>query len=168
MQRIYYRWRKAKGDPSVLQLRYRGGGRPKIDPVALRLVVEHCLQTGCSVMDAVRAIAPKGSAISIETLYKSLVASRGFVALQSSDRQLSKRRKRVEQIFFRNLTEHHKRFLKLQAALHRKMLGADERLKAQMIRERERLQQNWLRQDAGAISDRRRKLRRQFPQLGLA
>ncbi len=46
MQRFWYRWKNHR-DPSIFRLRYAGPGRPVVDPILLKLVVEDAFGRVC-------------------------------------------------------------------------------------------------------------------------
>jgi hypothetical protein len=159
MYRNWYRWRGPR-DASVFRLKYFGNQRPSVDPVLLRLVVEHCLKSGASLENALEAIRPAGAKVSIQAIYHA-VPKRARDSLWRSHKELLKRRMQLEGKLLSSHARLSKRFLKQRAELHRKLLDEDARLQTRLLRERERLQRKFLQSDARAVRQRE-KLQRKF------
>ncbi|MDQ3314791.1 MAG: hypothetical protein M3505_09235 [Verrucomicrobiota bacterium] len=155
LERFWYAWKRTK-DPAILDLKYNAVA----DPLLLRLVVEHCLQSGESLSEAVTALKSKGARISIQEVYRAIPAS-AIDSFARSHKRLVTRRHRLEQKFLQSDARAHRKLLKQRAELQRRFLREDVRLRRQMLNQRERLQKRFLQADAGAVK-RREQLQRRF------
>lgn len=153
MWRIFDRYKKV--GPAAFQLNYSSGQyRATIDPILLRLIVEHCLQTGAPLEEAVEAIQPPGAAkITIQKLYRA-IPKRALDSFSRTHRALLKRRSKLENAFLRSDAALHRRFLKCRSDLQARMLHDDAVLRRRLLRQREVLQNKFLAADAAAVKSR--------------
>jgi hypothetical protein len=172
LEGIWARYKKV--GPEAFQLKYSGdtslackrsqpqspdlcSQRGTIDPILLGLVVEHVLQTGASLEEAIESIQPANVAqLTIKQIYQA-VPKRPLDTLSRTHRALLKRRTKLENAFRRSDAAIRRRFLKGRAELQRRMLHTDEMLQRRLVSQREMLQKKFLAADAAAVK-RREKL----------
>ena len=163
LRRHWDQWKRTK-DASVFALKYKISERAKFDPILLRLVVEHCLQTGESLSGAVESLRRKGASISIRDIYRVLSA-RTAVYLARSHKQLTAKRKKLEKRFLQSVDRSNREFLKKQATLQRRVVKEDEKLQRRLIRQRDLLQNKFLQADARAVREREKLQRKALRDL---
>lgn len=159
LARIWSAW-KLRKDPSVLKLKYSGNSRVAVDPLLLRMVIEHCLQTGSPLSEAIEKIQPKGVTVSIAALYRAF-PKRALDSFSRSFKRLRRHRANLEKTFLRTDAQWRRKFLKQRSEFQRKALDQDALLQRRMLRQRERLQQRFLQADAAAVR-KREALQRSF------
>lgn len=153
MGRFYYEWKRTK-DPAVFELKYKGpGSRAMIDPLLLRMIVAHALQTGSSVEEALEAIRPRYAKLTIKQIY-SAFPKQALDSLSRSHKRLLQKRARREQKFLKDDAGFRRQWLKQRAEFQRRFLEEDRKLRARILRQREALQRRFFEADAHAVQAR--------------
>lgn len=167
MQQMWYRWRASR-DPAVFELKYNGASSKKLDPVLLRLLYEHCLQTGAPLTEAIEAVIPPGARFSIRELYRA-IPKRVVDSFSGSQKQLAKKRAKIESGFLQSDARFRRLFVKQRLAFYRDLLKQDVRLRERLLRDREQLQRKFFQADARAVRQReqlqRKLLAKTIPRL---
>ena len=163
LRRHWDLWSREK-NASVFALKYKLNERAKFDPILLRLVIEHSLQTGESLSESVDAMRRKGARISIGDICRVLNA-RALNNFARSQKQLAAKRQKLEKRFLQSVERSNRKFLKKQAALQSRLLKEDARLHRALIRNRDRLQKKFLEADARAVKQREQLQRKALARL---
>lgn len=154
LHRIWRRYLKLGA--AAFKFKYSFGPRDEetTDPVLLRLVVEHCLQSGASLEEAIEAIQPPGAArLTIKKIYRA-VPKRALDSFSTTHRALLKHRRKLEKSFLRSAAAIHRRFLKSRREWEARILHQDALLQRRLLRQREMLQNKFLAADARAVKKR--------------
>jgi hypothetical protein len=153
MRLLWRKWQERQ-DASSLRLKHPVNPRSVVaDPMLLRLIVEHCLQNGVSLSRAVEVFRRRGASVSISRVCRALNAP-AVASFARSQRDLIKRRKKLEERFFQAGLRANRKFLKKLDALLRGVLQRHSQLQRRLLQHRDFLQRKFLAADARAVRQR--------------
>lgn len=154
LERHWYAWLANGQKSSAFTLNYaRNGQRTIVDPLLLRLLIEHSLQTGAGLTEVIGKLNASGAKISLTELQRAFPKCylRKF---ERSYRQLTEHRLKLEKDFLAADAKWRRSFFKSRTAALRKFLEKDAVLERRILRQREHLQRKFLKADARAVRGR--------------